>query len=101
MVDYWQANFKWRLVDAGGFCRLGERRSRSAGRGLKSVGQIARRRNSDDDDLAPVQLGPRRTRKADPGKRIFLRILRNHLVLQGSVRDDLRRADERGAGARS
>src|SRR5580658_4256306 len=101
MLNYWRANFKTRLVDAGGFCRLVERRRWSAGRGLKSVGQIARRRNPDDDDLTPVKLGSRRTRKADPGQRIFLRILGDYLVLQRSVRDDLRVADERGAGARS
>src|SRR5271166_1379260 len=79
--------WRWLLVN---------RRRRRARRGLKAVRQIARRRNTNHDYLPSIELGARRTRKADPGERIFLRILRDHLVLQRRIRDDFGLADERG-----
>src|SRR5271170_6181066 len=78
---------------------LVERRRGGAGRRLKAIRQIARRRNTNHDYLPSIQLGARRTRKADPCERIFLGILRDHLVLQSSIRDDFRLADERRTGA--
>src|SRR5260370_14728626 len=67
---------------------LVEKRRRSPGRGLKSVGQIARRRDTNYDYLASIELRARGTRKADSCEQIFFGLLGDGLVLQRLVRDE-------------
>src|SRR5277367_9384 len=80
---------------------LWERRCRRARLRLKAVGQIARRRNSDRNNLARVEALAFGAEQTEPREPVLVGNRRNHFILNGSIVDELRFADERGPGART
>src|ERR1019366_774053 len=89
------------LLGGSGLCLLVEDARRSSRRRLISVGQIARRRNSNHNYLARIQLGASRTRIAYSREQGFPGIPRDPLLPQRLVLTHSRLAQGRRPGGRA
>ena len=89
-----------KLLRRPGSARFQARRGCSRLR-LKSIGQVARWRDPDSDDLSRVEFGAGRPEESDFCQEILIRDLFDHHVLLRGVLDNLGLANERAPGLRS